>query len=101
LLLCAALYWTGSAPALAEKRAALVMGNSAYQNVPKLSNPVNDAAAVADMLKAAVFDSVDTKLNLPVNEVPKALREFGNKSRDADVAIVYYAGHGIELDGVN
>jgi uncharacterized caspase-like protein len=93
--------WLGCGSAFAEKRVALVIGNSAYQNVPKLSNPVNDAAAVADMLKAAGFDSVDTKLNLPVNEVRKALRDFGNKSRDADVAIVYYAGHGIELDGVN
>jgi len=93
--------WLFSQPALAEKRVALVIGNSAYQKVAKLSNPANDAAAVASMLKAAGFDSVESKSNLSVNEMRKALRDFGNKSRDADMAVVYYAGHGIELDGTN
>jgi hypothetical protein len=88
-------------PALAEKRVALVIGNSSYRNVAKLSNPANDAAAVATMFKSAGFDTVESKLNLTVGELRKALRDFGNKSRDADVAVVYYAGHGIELDGTN
>jgi uncharacterized caspase-like protein len=90
-----------SQPALAEKRVALVIGNSAYQKVAKLSNPANDAAAVATMFKAAGFDSVEARSNLSVSEMRKALRDFGNKSRDADMAVVYYAGHGIELDGTN
>jgi uncharacterized caspase-like protein len=93
--------WLFNAPALAEKRVALVIGNSAYKNVARLQNPANDAAAVTAMFKAAGFDAVDTKLNLAVGELRKTLREFGNKSRDADVAVVYYAGHGIELDGTN
>src|ERR1700675_1750840 len=88
-------------PAFAEKRVALVIGNSAYQKVGKLSNPANDAAAVAAMFKSAGFDTVESKLNLTVSELRKTLRDFANTSRDADVAIVYYAGHGIELDGTN
>src|SRR3979490_3431661 len=88
-------------PAQADKRVALVIGNSSYQNVAKLSNPVNDSTAVAAMLKSAGFDKVESKLNLTVGELRKALRDFCNTSRDADVAVVYYAGHGIELDGTN
>src|SRR3954454_5817750 len=88
-------------PALADKRVALVIGNSLYRNVAKLSNPANDAAAVATMFKSAGFDTVESKLNLTVGELRKARRDFGNMSRDADVAVVYYAGHGIELDGTN
>ena len=91
---------TGSALA-AEKRVALVMGNSAYKNVGRLANPANDAALVGEMFRKAGFDSVDIKLNLSVAEMRKALRDFGGKAREADVAVVYYAGHGIELDGTN
>ena len=90
----------GSALA-AEKRVALVMGNSAYKNVARLKNPVNDAALVGDMFRKAGFDSVDVKLDLDVAAMRKALRDFGGKAREADVAVVYYAGHGIELDGTN
>src|SRR5882724_11305686 len=84
-------------PAQADKRVALVIGNSAYQNVAKLGNPANDAAAVAAMFKSAGFDIVESRLNLTANELRKTLREFGNRSRDADMAVVFYAGHGIEL----
>jgi uncharacterized caspase-like protein len=88
-------------PAFAEKRVALVIGNSSYQKVARLSNPANDAAAVAAMFKSAGFDLVDSRLNLNANEMRKTLREFGSRARDADVAVIYYAGHGIELDGTN
>jgi uncharacterized caspase-like protein len=93
--------WLGCSSALAEKRVALVIGNSAYQKVAKLPNPANDAAAVAAMLKAAGFDLVESKSNLTAADLRKTLRDFGNKARDADMAVVYYAGHGIELDGTN
>ena len=53
------------------------------------------------MFKSAGFHSVDSKLDLNANEMRKTLREFGNRTRDADVAVIYYAGHGIELDGTN
>lgn len=99
------LVWTILAaaltPALAEKRVALVIGNSDYQNVAPLTNPSNDAAAIAAILTKAGFDIVDTKSNLSGIEMKRALREFGNKVRDADVAVIYYAGHGIELEGSN
>ncbi|QQO22769.1 caspase family protein [Bradyrhizobium diazoefficiens] len=95
------LIWLGTGAALAEKRVALVMGNSAYRNVARLANPVNDAALVGGMFRKAGFDTVDVKLDLNVAEMRKALRDFGGKAREADVAVVYYAGHGIELDGTN
>ncbi|RZN10178.1 caspase (peptidase) [Bradyrhizobium genosp. SA-3] len=89
------------APAQAEKRVALVIGNSAYKSVPKLANPVNDAGLIGAMLRKAGFDTVDVRQDLNAPEMRKALREFGARTRDADVAIVYYAGHGMELDGTN
>jgi uncharacterized caspase-like protein len=101
LVLAAAILATTTVSAFAEKRIALIIGNSAYKNVARLQNPANDAAAVAGMFKSAGFETVESRLNLTVSELRKALREFGNKSRDADVAVVYYAGHGIELDGNN
>ncbi|RTE91844.1 caspase family protein [Bradyrhizobium sp. LVM 105] len=93
--------WCGTGAALAEKRVALVMGNSAYKNVARLANPANDAALVGGMFRKAGFDTVDIKLDLNVAEMRKTLRDFGGKAREADVAVVYYAGHGIELDGTN
>src|SRR3981081_1668200 len=53
------------------------------------------------IFKRAGFDSVDSKLDLSIVEMRRTLREFGNKTRDSDVAVIYYAGHGIELDGTN
>jgi hypothetical protein len=90
-----------SQPGLADKRVALVMGNSAYQAVNRLTNPVNDSGAMAETLRNAGFDVVDLRRDLKVAEMRRALRDFSDKVRDADVAIVYYAGHGIEIDGVN
>jgi uncharacterized caspase-like protein len=88
-------------PALAEKRVALVLGNSAYQNVAPLPNPVNDGAVIAATLKDAGFDVVDSRHDLPASETRRALRDFADRARDADIAVVYYAGHGMELDGAN
>ncbi|MBA4034315.1 MAG: caspase (peptidase) [Bradyrhizobium sp.] len=88
-------------PALAEKRVALVLGNSAYQNVAPLANPVNDSARIAATLKEAGFDVVDSRRDLSAIDTRRALRDFADRSRDADIAVVYYAGHGIEVDGGN
>jgi uncharacterized caspase-like protein len=88
-------------PALAQKRVALVIGNSAYQKVAPLPNPTNDAGVIAAMLKQAGFDSVDSKMDLKATDMRRTLREFGNKARDADVAVIYYAGHGVEMDNTN
>jgi uncharacterized caspase-like protein len=99
LAIVLALLSCGSAHA--EKRVALVVGNAAYQHVPRLGNPTNDVAAMAETLKGAGFDVVDARRDLKINEMRRALRDFSDKARDADVAVVYYAGHGIEVDGTN
>ena len=88
-------------PAFAEKRVALVIGNSAYQNVSRLLNPANDSAAMSETFKSAGFDVVELKRDVKASEMRRALRDFSDSVRDADVAIVYYAGHGIEIDGTN
>jgi uncharacterized caspase-like protein len=93
--------WLGCTAAQAEKRVALVIGNSAYKSAPKLGNPVNDAILMGGMFRKAGFDTVDVRQDLNAPEMRKALREFVARTRDADVAIVYYAGHGLEVDGTN
>ncbi len=90
-----------SPSAFAEKRVALVIGNSAYQNEPKLPNPANDAAAIADMFRAAKFEVVESKHDLNIAQMRRAFSDFTDRARDADIAVVYYAGHGLEVDGVN
>jgi uncharacterized caspase-like protein len=88
-------------PASAEKRVALVVGNSNYKNAAVLPNPANDAAAIAATLKGAGFDIVDSRLDLSAADMRRVLRDFADQARDSDVAVVYYAGHGIEMDGTN
>src|SRR3954453_14557481 len=99
LALCSA--WLFSQPALAEKRVALVIGNSGYQNVARLSNPANDAAVMTETLQGAGFDIVESRRDLGTSEMRRVLRDFSDRARGADVAVVYYAGHGIEIDGTN
>src|SRR5258707_9955373 len=99
--LAAALLLLVCQPALAEKRVALVLGNSAYQNVPRLPNPVNDGARIAATLRDAGCDVVDSRHDVAAAETRRALRDFADRARDADIAVVYYAGHGIEVDGAN
>jgi uncharacterized caspase-like protein len=99
--LAAAAFLLVSEPAFAEKRVALVLGNSAYRNVAPLANPVNDSAKIASTLKEAGFDVVDSRRDLSAADTRRALRDFADRSRDADIAVVYYAGHGIEVDGGN
>jgi uncharacterized caspase-like protein len=100
-VLAAAALLAVSQPALAEKRVALVIGNSAYQNVAPLANPVNDSTRIAATLKDAGFDVVDSRRDLPAAATKRALRDFADRARDADIAVVYYAGHGIEVNGSN
>src|SRR6201997_2395663 len=88
-------------PAFAGKHVALILGNSAYQNVPPLANPVNDSALIAARLRTAGFDVVDSRHDLSALQTRRALRDFEDNARDADIAVVYYAGHGIEVDGTN
>jgi len=87
--------------ALAEKRVALVIGNSAYKNAPKLTNPANDATAMSLLLQRAGFDVVESRQNLGIVEMRRSIRDFGDKLQGADIAVVYFAGHGLEVDGTN
>ena len=89
------------AAAWAEKRVALVVGNAAYQTVPQLPNPSRDASAVAKMFRDAGFDTVETQLNVGNLEFKRAIRRFEATADQADIAVVYYAGHGLEIGGVN
>ena len=87
--------------AMAERRVALVIGNAAYQNASSLTNTVNDAAAMTRMFEKAGFDVVESRTDLGVVEFKRALREFMFTAQDADIAVVYFAGHGIEIRGSN
>jgi outer membrane protein assembly factor BamD (BamD/ComL family) len=90
-----------SDPALADKRVALVIGNSAYQKVARLPNPANDASAMAQLFKNAGFDFVDLQLDLGIQDFKRAIRRFEDAASDADMAVVFFAGHGLELRGTN
>src|SRR3954466_4931375 len=90
-----------STAASAEKRVALIIGNSSYQTVPQLPNPSRDANSVAKMFRDAGFESVDIQLNVGNLEFKRAIRKFETTADQADIAVVYYAGHGIEIGGGN
>jgi hypothetical protein len=97
LLLCALM----SSAAVAEKRVALVIGNGAYVRSAPLPNPSRDADAVASLFRAAGFDVVEAKRDLGVVAMRRTLRDFSDRVIDADIATVFYAGHGIEVSGTN
>ena len=75
-------------PASATTRVALVIGNSAYRNVPQLTNPDNDAAAFAQTMKQAGFDVVEARHDLTGAEMRRAVRDFGDKARTPDLAVI-------------
>jgi formylglycine-generating enzyme required for sulfatase activity len=100
MILAIALFGIES-QASAEKRAALVIGNSSYRNVPSLPNPVNDATEVAALFRASGFSVVDIRHNLGISEMRRAISDFAEVAADVDVAVIYFAGHGIEVDGAN
>lgn len=87
--------------AYAAKKVALVIGNSAYQKAGALPNPKNDAAAVGALLKSAGFVVVVTRHDLDQKSFTRVLRDFTDHARNADIAVIFYAGHGIEVGGSN
>ncbi len=87
--------------ALAERRVALVVGNSSYSAVPKLPNPSRDANAVARMFKDAGFETIETYLDVGNLDFKRAIRKFEDTAVDSDIAVLYYAGHGLEIGGTN
>jgi len=89
--------------ALAGKRIALVVGNSNYQNVPRLNNPANDARLMADTLRSVGFAVVGNQAQLDLDKTgfDNAVRSFGRELQGADVGLFYYAGHGLQVRGAN
>ena len=86
--------------AKADKRVAFVVGNGAYKNVAQLPNPPIDAKAMAAVLRNVGFDVVEGT-NLTRDTMTERLLEFGKKAQGADVAVFFYAGHGIAISGTN
>lgn len=92
-----------SGPAAAEKRIALVVGNAAYQNITRLDNPRNDAKLMAETLSSLGFVLIGgrAQLDLDKSALDTAVQNFGRQIQGADVALFYYAGHGVQVSGAN
>src|SRR6202046_1775959 len=86
--------------AMADKRVAFVVGNSTYKNVAPLPNPAIDAKSMAKVLRNIGFDVVEGT-NLTRDAMTAKLLDFGKKAQGADVALFFYAGHGIAIGGTN
>jgi len=93
------LFWTSSV-VLAADRVALVIGMAQYKNVPSLTNTVNDARLLAGTLSSIGFD-VTTLIDTPQGELREAMENFAFRAETADLALVYFAGHGVEVSGEN
>ena len=96
-LIC--LTFTANA-AKADRRVAFVVGNGAYKNVAQLPNPPIDAKAMASVLRNVGFEVVEGA-NLTRDAMTEKLLDFGKKAQGADVAVFFYAGHGIAISGTN
>jgi tetratricopeptide (TPR) repeat protein len=88
-------------PAQAARRIALVIGNGAYKNVHPLDNPPRDSKLVASALKDVGFQSVTIANDLTRDKFFATLRAFASEAEQSDWAVIYYAGHGFEIGGVN
>ncbi|WP_430512156.1 caspase family protein [Pannonibacter phragmitetus] len=98
-LTCLLLVLAGISPALA-KRVALVMGNGAYLHTVALPNPANDARAMSAKLKSLGFEVV-AGYDLDYQAMRRTVAEFAREARGADVALLFYAGHGMQVGGTN
>jgi uncharacterized caspase-like protein len=98
--LCAVCVVFSAVSAKADRRVAFVVGNGAYKNVDTLPNPPIDAKAMAALLRNAGFEVVEG-VNLGRDAMTAKLRDFAMKTPGADVAVFFYAGHGISVNGKN
>jgi peptidoglycan hydrolase-like protein with peptidoglycan-binding domain len=98
--LSAAAFLVSANAAFADKRVAFVVGNGAYKNVAALPNPSVDARSMAKLLRNVGFDVVEGA-NLTRDKMTEKLLDFGKKAEGADVALFFYAGHGIAVNGTN
>lgn len=96
-LMCMAL---SVSAAKADRRVAFVVGNGAYKNVAQLPNPPIDAKAMASTLRNVGFEVIEGS-NLTRDQMTEKLLDFGRKAQGSDVAVFYYAGHGIAVSGSN
>src|SRR3984957_17854545 len=89
--------------ATADKRIALVVGNSAYQNITRLDNPRNDATLMAETLSGLGFTLIGGRAQLDLDKaaLDTDVQNFGRQIQGADVALFYYAGHGVQVNGSN
>ncbi|EJM97814.1 caspase family protein [Phyllobacterium sp. YR531] len=83
-----------------QKRIALIIGNADYQNVEKLVNPSNDAKGISDALRAQGFDIFPAS-NTTRAEFDRIFEDFKTQAKTADVSLVYFSGHGFQLNGTN
>jgi tetratricopeptide (TPR) repeat protein len=83
------------------RRIALIIGNSGYRSVPELPNPVRDASLIAHALKAVGFADIRVETDLSRDALNRTLLEFSRAAANADWAVVYYSGHGIEVGGLD
>jgi tetratricopeptide (TPR) repeat protein len=97
----AALTETGAGGSAKTQRIALVIGNGAYKNVHALDNPPRDAKLIADSLRGLGFQTVTLANDLTRDKFFETLKTFASQAEKADWAVVYYAGHGFEIGGVN
>jgi peptidoglycan hydrolase-like protein with peptidoglycan-binding domain len=98
---CLALGFIWAHPAFAERRVALVIGNSNYQNAPALSDPRSDAQAMAAMFQKAGFDVVSAETDVGNLQFKQAIAQFEAEAGSSDIAVVYYSGYGIDVGGIN
>jgi Caspase domain len=89
-----------SVPVRAEKRVALVVGNAAYRYTARLANPTNDADDMTATLRKVGFEVIVVK-DVDKRSLEMAMANFGRQAQGADAALVYYAGHGIQYQGLN
>jgi tetratricopeptide (TPR) repeat protein len=92
---------SGAPAAATPHKVALIVGNGAYRNVAQLVNPPRDAKLIADTLASLGFQTVTLAPNLTRDQFFAALHAFGREAERADWAVVYYAGHGMEIGGIN
>jgi Caspase domain len=102
MLILSFIFFTvpGATPGHAQNRVALVIGNSAYRNVTALPNPQNDATDIASSLQRLGF-AVRLLHDATFDGMRRALLQFGRDAQGADMAVVYFAGHGMEIGGEN
>jgi len=106
-LVLLALVWVAASamggqtpPPAAEKRVALVIGNGAYTQTVPLKNPANDARAIAEALRRIGFEVIDG-IDLNYGALRRSIRTYGEQLPGADIAVFFYAGHGVQVAGEN